>query len=193
VGLKIEQVAGVGIGASATNATIVDSVGGADVQLNTGTTLTLDSSIVGAGTSPNGVDVNGGGITCTISFSRGTGDSGGGCDTGFTSTADPMFVNPAADDYHLAAGSPMIDMGNTVAPAPGTLDMDGDDRALSVAAQCATPPAGRRDIGADEFVTACPPPVTPPATTPPATTKKCKKGQKLKKGKCVKKKRKKKH
>ena len=101
-----------------------------------------------------------------------------------------MFVNPAANDYHLAAGSPMIDMGEPDDPGPGALDVDGDPRALAVAAQCVTPPAGRRDIGADEFVTTCPPPATPPGTTPP-TKKKCKKGRKLKKGKCVKKKRKK--
>jgi hypothetical protein len=177
---------------NATNITVVDSAGGSDISVQTGAVLTLDSSIVGAGSSPFGIDQVGTG-TCVISNSRGSGDAAP-CDAGFVSTADPMFVNPAGNDYHLLAGSPMIDMGNTVAPAPGTLDVDGDDRALAVAAQCATPPAGRRDIGADEFVTTCPPPVTPPSTTPTTTPpkKKCKKGRKLKKGKCVKKKRRKK-
>ena len=55
-------------------------------------------------------------------------------------------------------------------------------------------------LGSNETVTAnfaltpvvTPPVITPPATTPTPAAKKCKKGQKLKKGKCVKKKRKKK-
>jgi hypothetical protein len=60
--------------------------------------------------------------------------------------------------------------------------------------------AGPRDIGADEFQpttgVGCPAAVTPlpTANTPTPTAvprKKCKKGRKLKKGKCVKKKRKK--
>jgi hypothetical protein len=187
----LAQTSGTGDGAIATNVTIVDSVVNSDIVVGTGTSLVLDSSIVGAGTGmqPAGVQESGA-ASCTISFSRGTLD--GGCTGGFTTTADPMFVNPAGNDYHLLSGSTMIDMGNTAAPPMGALDIDGDARALAVAAQCTTPSAGRRDIGADEFVTACPPPVVDP--TPPASTpkKKCKKGRKLEKGKCVKKKRKKK-
>jgi hypothetical protein len=183
-------VTGAGATVNATNVTIVDTVAGADVSLDDGTTLTLDSSIVGAGVAPVGVDTLGG-ATCTISFSRGTGD--GACAAGFTSTAAPMFANAAAGDYHLLAGSPMIDAGNTADPT-GLLDVDGDPRGLAVAPQCTVPPAGPRDIGADEFITVCPPPAATPGLkgTPPAKALKCKKGQKLKKGKCVKKKRKKK-
>jgi len=53
----------------------------------------------------------------------------------------PCFVDPAAGDYHLGAGSAAIDAGDQagVPPAP-PVDMDGDAR----------PIAGRVDIGADE-------------------------------------------
>jgi hypothetical protein len=104
----------------------------------------------------------------------------------------PGFVNAAGGNFHLMAGSPLIDAGDPAAPAPGSLDLDGDPRAVSFPGPgCGAPaPASRRDIGADEFVdfpsipmVGCP--------TPSVHTKKCKKGQKRKHGKCVKKKRKK--
>ena len=98
----------------------------------------------------------------------------------------PGFVNPAMGDFHLAPGSPLIDAGDPVPPAPGTLDLDGDARALSAASVCNGPVAGRRDIGADEFVAAAG--TCPPVTNPPAKKKKCKKGKKKKK-KCRRKKR----
>ncbi|HKN95129.1 MAG TPA: choice-of-anchor Q domain-containing protein [Thermoleophilaceae bacterium] len=69
----------------------------------------------------------------------------------------PGFVNEAGGDFHLAAGSPLIDRG---APAlPGEVDLDGSARALS--ANCGAPVP---DIGAFEFVPAFVPPCTP---TPP--------------------------
>lgn len=55
---------------------------------------------------------------------------------------DPLFVNPAADDYHLQSVSPCVDAGDPsgVPPAPST-DIDGDQR----------PVGDRVDIGADEY------------------------------------------
>ncbi len=188
-GLVFQQVSGHGIGGSATNVTVVDTVTASDVLVADGTTLTLDSSIVGAGTAPNGIDSQGSGA-CSISFSRGTGDSNGGCDTGFTTTADPMFLNPAADNYHLGSLSPMINAGNPAAPALGDLDIDGEPRMTTFTIACGGGVGGRREIGADETKFDPVPPAIPCTTPPPP--KKCKKGQKRKQGKCVKKKRKKK-
>jgi hypothetical protein len=56
--------------------------------------------------------------------------------TGVTN-ADPMFVNAAAGDFHIQAGSPAIDQVNT-GPAD---DFEGDTR----------PQGARYDIGADEY------------------------------------------
>ncbi len=56
-----------------------------------------------------------------------------------TNAVPPGFVNSAAGDYHLAAGSPAIDAGtNTNAPSS---DFEGDSRPFN----------GTVDMGADEF------------------------------------------
>jgi hypothetical protein len=54
---------------------------------------------------------------------------------------DPLFTDPAADDYHLQRSSPCVDAGDPagVPPAPPA-DIDGDPR----------PGGDRVDIGADE-------------------------------------------
>jgi hypothetical protein len=62
-----------------------------------------------------------------------------------TDVRGPQPTFAAAGDYHQAAGSSTIDKGAT-SPANGTIDLDGDPRALG---------KGGTDIGADEFV---PPP-----------------------------------
>ncbi len=63
-----------------------------------------------------------------------------------TSQGDPLFVNPAIANFHLRAGSPLINGGTTIASVP--TDAEGDLRS--------SPP----DIGADEFVASAD--VTPP-------------------------------
>jgi hypothetical protein len=68
-------------------------------------------------------------------------------------SADPLFVDPAGDDYHLGAGSPSIDAGDNAAPELPAVDIDGDQRIFN----------GRVDQGVDEFGSF-------PATTPSAPT-----------------------
>lgn len=59
---------------------------------------------------------------------------------GFAAEDDPLFVNPAAGNYHLRSNSPAIDRGDA-ASAPLD-DLDGDPR-----------PAGDGvDLGADEYM-----------------------------------------
>jgi hypothetical protein len=62
----------------------------------------------------------------------------------------PGFVGPALGDYHLLATSPLIDIGDPAAPTAGSLDLDGQPRALPGSPSCPDV-SGRRDIGADEF------------------------------------------
>jgi hypothetical protein len=187
-GLQAQDSGGGGGDVRATNVTIYDN-GDDDIQL-LNNVLTLDSSIVGD------TIATGGTAMCLIDFSRGPTLIGpaNGCGS-FQTIADPMFLTPGTN-YHLVIGSPMIDAGNTLDPGAGALDVDGNPRALSGTPAC-TLMAGRRDIGADEFVPAtgigCPvPPTITPTPAAASPKKKCKKGRKLKKGKCVKKKKRKK-
>ena len=79
-------------------------------------------------------------------------------DGGGNRAEEPAFVNPAAGDYHQAAGAYTIDAGLNDS-INGAFDVDGDPRTI-----------GTTDIGADEFVPATTPPATPPPTTPPLPT-----------------------
>jgi hypothetical protein len=64
-------------------------------------------------------------------------------------SADPVFVDAAGGDYHLAAGSPSIDAGDNAAPELPATDIDGERRVMN----------GRVDQGVDEF----PAPAVPPS------------------------------
>lgn len=139
-----------------TNDTVV---GIQPVQVNTAT-LTVDSSILDVPISSSG-----GAVSCEITYSRGPAivEGGNGCGE-FQTTADPQFVATNVLDYHLKPSSPLIDMGNPAAPAPGAVDIDGDARALEGDGAC--PRDSRRDMGADEVVATfadCPVVVPPPA------------------------------
>jgi hypothetical protein len=128
---------------------------------------------------------------CTIAFSRGATTAGtdpDGCD-GFQTSANPAFVNPSAGarDFHLAPGSPMIDAGNPGMSTFMVFDPDDDPRSLD--GNCDA--AARPDIGADELAPTCPGGGDQTTPLTPAPKRKCKKGRKLKRGKCVKKKRRK--
>jgi hypothetical protein len=118
--------------------------------------------------------------------------SGSGAITATNTTSfAPLFVDPATD-LHLQPTSPLIDIGDPAAPAAGTVDLDGNPRAVLAKPGCFP----RRDIGAYEFIPAAAlSPSGCPIPPPPATTKpRCRKGFKLKKvkhkkkKKCVKKK-----
>jgi hypothetical protein len=157
---------------TATNLTTSSTGTFYEITLGAGASLALNSSFVGAA----GAGVAGGG-TCTSSFSVTT--HAPIC--GMSQIADPLFVNAAANNFHLQAGSPLIDLGDPATPASAT-DLAGNPRALAIHV-C---PA-RRDIGAYEFATNpldCTPPAGPPAsvippgtvpTSPTGPTKKCKK------------------
>ncbi len=55
---------------------------------------------------------------------------------------DPMFVDPANNDYHLAPGSPCIDAGDpNFVPQSGDTDIDGEPRVMGC----------RVDMGVDEM------------------------------------------
>ncbi len=43
-------------------------------------------------------------------------------------SADPLFVNPSAGNYHLQSGSPSIDTGDNSAPNLPATDFDGNPR-----------------------------------------------------------------
>ncbi len=123
-----------------TNVTVADT--SSNGGFATDATITVDSSSfdVGIGTS--------GGGTCEISFSRGptTTPGGDGC-SNFQTSADPMFLNPGAGNFHLQAASPLVDVGNPAAPAAGVLHLDGGPRSCDGDGNGVL----RRDIGADEL------------------------------------------
>jgi hypothetical protein len=71
-------------------------------------------------------------------FGNTTNTTGAVTSSGGSQNADPLFRNPAADDYHLRFGSPAIDMG---VDAAVTSDIDGQVR----------PQGGGFDAGYDEY------------------------------------------
>jgi Right handed beta helix region len=135
---------------TAKNVTIAGN-GSVDAQ-PAGTSLTLDSSIIGdAGIVPIGVG------SCTITRSRGPSAAAvSGCGN-FVTNAAPDFVNAVGDDYRLTGSasnlSNLIDHGDPAAPtALDTLDFEGQKRAMDGNGDCTE----TRDIGADEFLPAAP-------------------------------------
>lgn len=123
-----------------------------------GTAADVDVNATGLGTAPATANFSNSNFRPSMSFTTGAGalivDGGG------NQSAEPLFTNPAAEDFHQLAGSPTIDAGSSD-PLLGGLDFDGDARVLGSAP----------DIGADEF--------SPPAPgTQPAAPKLTLKGSK---------------
>ena len=101
------------------------------------------------------------GATATITATHTNYQSGlwegagaGFVDGGGNPQEEPVFTNPAAGDYHQAAGALWTIDAGLDAAANGEFDVDGDPRQI-----------GKTDIGADEFV---PPPAAPTPATPTA-------------------------
>ena len=154
--------------------------GSSGVRLVDDASLVLDSSaVVGASIDDDAA------ASCDIAFSRGPLPHGPECD-GFSTAADPGFVDEAGGDVHLAAGSAMIDAGNSGTPLAhaGGEDLDGEPRVSDGDGDG----VARRDIGADELTLpdsgdgdgdgdggagagdGDPAPLPPPPLTPPAVT-----------------------
>jgi hypothetical protein len=126
------------------NNTVSDNAGTHGISVNNDVTITLTNNIIA--NHARGIGIAGATIsaTYTLFFNNAAGDLlGGGAiqSTNAITGTDPLFVNPAGEDYHLQPGSPAVDAGhpNGVPPAPPT-DIDGDPR----------PMGPRVDIGADE-------------------------------------------
>ena len=128
-------------------------------------TLSLTNSVIsGPAASVRALADRGETATVTVDHSNYTApsafnpDISGGNASGFatltetsvTTHANPGFVDPSSDDFHLLASSPLIDIGDPAAPAGGRTDLAGDPRMLDGTPDCFA--ASRRDIGADEFV-----------------------------------------
>jgi hypothetical protein len=107
------------------------------LQADRGETATLTTSYSNYDSSTKVVtsDLTGGGGTGTANLTE----------SNQTNLA-PGFVG--GGDFHLAPGSPLIDIGDPAHPSPGDLDIDGDAREIFGEDGCGP----RRDIGADEFM-----------------------------------------
>jgi hypothetical protein len=141
-----------------------------------GATTTLDArNVIARGGHPSGDvwadTVAGATATVTLDHSNyatqnevGTGNSSvTDPGTGTNQTSSPLFADATTGDFHQLAGSPTIDAGTSAATLLGTLDFDGEPRALDGNCDGNAMP----DIGADEFSVTCPvPPVPEPEPQP---------------------------
>ncbi|MHC4742289.1 MAG: right-handed parallel beta-helix repeat-containing protein, partial [Planctomycetota bacterium] len=121
-----------------THCTIADnSAGMRRGGINVSSAAGIGHCIVWGNSAPLSPDI-GGSMSASYSY----------CNIGIDSppnlgniSTDPCFVDQAAGDYHLSAGSPCIHAGDESFTGPGQVDFDGEPRVL----------LGRIDIGADEF------------------------------------------
>ena len=84
------------------------------------------------------------------SFTTAVAESGGSVPapgSGANLAGDPLFAAPAADNFALQPGSPLVDRGNPSLVAAGQLDLAGNPRSLDGNGDCVAAP----DIGALEL------------------------------------------
>jgi hypothetical protein len=119
---------------------------GVGVNVGASSTVTATNNIVVSHT----IGISGTTTTATLSYNDVWGNSQAdyaGLPPGPNDVSvDPLFRHPAGDDYHLCAGSPLIDAG-TNQDAPAT-DVDGDARPYDGD----NDGAALTDIGADEWL-----------------------------------------
>jgi hypothetical protein len=176
LGINARHVTIVGGGSNSRGVVASASASGAKQTV----TVTLADSIISGPTTPLfRAASNGGGLggsstanlTTTYSdynaaaVSDANGANGAGALTATNQTAvAPGFIDPATGNYHLTAGSPLIDAGDPAAGGPAQ-DLDGNQRVVDGNNDFT---AGR-DIGAFERPDTTPPDVQitsgPPATT----------------------------
>jgi hypothetical protein len=120
-GLHIVERFGISSTVSLTNTILVSQMVG--ITVSAGNTATLEATLWGGGAWANGVDGGGAGLILTGARNY---------------WGDPLFVDPAAGDYHIGPGSAAIDKGVVTGI---TRDIDGDHR----------PVGSGYDLGADEW------------------------------------------
>jgi hypothetical protein len=132
------------------------SSGGGGLAVRNGANVTVDNSIVW-NNSPNEIHLFN--AVLAVSYS----DVQSGWLGMGNIEADPLFVDPAGDDFHLSSGSLCIDAANNIAvPAGVTTDLDGNPRFLDDVGTVDTGVPGNGhdeivDMGAYEFQgTSCP-------------------------------------
>ncbi|MCB9834331.1 MAG: hypothetical protein H6807_17845 [Planctomycetes bacterium] len=140
------------VGLGGFNYTVPGAPGVGSGLLHASGTTNMVNDIVYAnldgGGSPSNLFIVAAGLT--VSYS----DVGAGWPGTGNFDVDPMLVDAANDDYHLAPASPCRDVGNSAAAIVPTLDFDGQARVV----------CGAIDVGADEYVVL--PPVLGQASRP---------------------------
>ena len=126
------------------NNTIIDNTagsgGGVGVE-NDANPINFYNNIIW-GNEPDDIYLESGQVSCNGYNNSYHNLSGTWTNSGANIDADPLFVNPAAHDYHLSANSPCIDKGTADAPELPDTDFEGDPRVVGAAP----------DIGADEVI-----------------------------------------
>jgi parallel beta-helix repeat protein len=118
---------------------------GGGIYLSYGNTANVYNNIIYENTAAQGKDIYLGSIANRIGYSNNYSDIfGAWTASGSNLNTDPLFLDPANNDFHLKPNSPMINAGTTAVPDPPGLpsaDIEGNPRVIGSAP----------DIGAYEF------------------------------------------